>query len=444
MRKTISFVCVFTLIICSFLPFTSTALETSKSVDSAVVSDSLTIQNDKTEENSQETIEPTQSVDQDESTDENERAGDNLSFMFEKETGTLVIMGEGKIIDDYTRKSAPWYTFASEIKCIDLTKAVNLEVIGKYSFADLYYLTTVKYPKTLKIISEGAFQSASSLQSFGVSESVESIGKDAFKDSGLKKITFKNKYTSVYASSLTLPKEAKIYAHNPSKAYNYAVKYKRSTYIFLRMIKHTDVNEILMIGEKYQCTKTTVPKNASNKKVVWHTTNKNIASVNSKGIVKAKKKGICYIYSKSQGNSKIKSQEKIKIIVTDLKISKNILTNNKCYKECRAISPKGIVVHSTGVNSPYATTYVRDWNTKTPGGREVCVHGFLGKNSKGKVGFYQTLPFNMASWGVGKGEKGSYNYNPGYIQFECCEDSMYSSSYFHTIYDKATDICAYL
>lgn len=134
----------------------------------------------------------------------------------------------------------------------------------------------------------------------------------------------------------------------------------------------------------------------------------------------------------------------MKIIVTSFQLYQYIFTNNNCYKERTAIDPKGIVVHSTGENAPYLRTYVPAWNVPKPGGREVCVHTFLGKNSKGKLEVWQVLPFEMACWGVGGGPKGSYNYNPGYIQFECCEDSKYNRTYFNQVYDEATDFCAYL
>ncbi len=216
------------------------------------------------------------------------------------------------------------------------------------------------------------------------------------------------------------------------------------TEVKVERIEHPDTNELLTVGEKFKCRKIIYPENADNKKVKWKITNKKIAKINKKGVVKAKRKGICYAYAVSKENKKIKSSKRIKIIVTDYKFTKSILKNNNNYKHCRAIVPKGIVVHSTGANTPYATTYIANWNTPKPGGREVCVHGFLGKSRGGGIGFYQALPFEMACWGVGNGSKGSYNYYPGYIQFECCEDNLHNRGHFYTIYHKATDLCAYL
>lgn len=131
-----------------------------------------------------------------------------------------------------------------------------------------------------------------------------------------------------------------------------------------------------------------------------------------------------------------------------------ILTKNDCYKKGTKIVPKGIVVHSTGANNPNLRRYIQpddgllgvnnnhnDWNRS---GVAKCVHGFIGKDKNGNVQAYQTLPFNIAAWGVGNGSKGSYNYNPAYIQFEICEDGLNDEKYFNEAFNKAIELCAYL
>jgi LysM repeat protein len=137
-----------------------------------------------------------------------------------------------------------------------------------------------------------------------------------------------------------------------------------------------------------------------------------------------------------------------------MEIKKCLLTKNDCYKKGQKITPKGIVVHSTGANNPNLKRYVQPddgilgknkynnhWNRS---GLDVCVHAFIGKDANGVVRCYQTLPFNYACWGVGKGKKGSYNYNPAYIQFEICEDNLKDKEYFTKAFDVAIEFCAYL
>ena len=137
-----------------------------------------------------------------------------------------------------------------------------------------------------------------------------------------------------------------------------------------------------------------------------------------------------------------------------MEIKKCLATNNACYKKGQKITPKGIVVHSTGANNPYLKRYVQpddgllgkntynnDWNRS---GIEKCMHGFIGKDKNGTVRCYQTLPFNYACWGAGKGSKGSYNFNPAYIQFEICEDALTDANYFNKAFEVAIEFCAYL
>lgn len=133
---------------------------------------------------------------------------------------------------------------------------------------------------------------------------------------------------------------------------------------------------------------------------------------------------------------------------------KILFTKSDCYKAAQKMTPKGIVVHSTGANNPNLRRYVapddgiigkNDYNNDfNRSGIDVCVHAFIGKDKNGKVKTYQTLPFNYCCWGVGSGSKGSYNYNPAYIQFEMCEDGLTDKTYCKAVYDKAVEFCAYI
>jgi len=135
-----------------------------------------------------------------------------------------------------------------------------------------------------------------------------------------------------------------------------------------------------------------------------------------------------------------------------MEINKCLLTKSDCYKSGRIISPKGIVVHSTGANNPNLKRYVQPddgilgtnsngnhWNKP---GIDKCVHAFIGKDKNGKVRCYQTLPWNYRPWGCGKGKNGSYNNS--YIQFEICEDALTDRQYFEAAFKCAVQLCAKL
>ena len=134
-----------------------------------------------------------------------------------------------------------------------------------------------------------------------------------------------------------------------------------------------------------------------------------------------------------------------------MNLHKLILTNNACYKAGKTITPKGIMVHSTGANNPNLKRYVgpddgllgknqynNHWNQDTPDGRQVCVHGFIGKLADGSIATYQTLPWNYRGWHAG----GSAN--DTHIGFEICEDGLTDASYFSAVYKEAVELCVHL
>lgn len=137
-------------------------------------------------------------------------------------------------------------------------------------------------------------------------------------------------------------------------------------------------------------------------------------------------------------------------------IIKAYAVNNLCYKAAQKMTPKGIVVHSTGANNPYLKRYVdcpeelganmygNHWNQARPGGREVCVHAFIGYDKNKNVRAAEILPLNICCWGVGQGSKGSYNYSPAYIQFEICEDDLKDKEYYKAAFSAAAEYAAQL
>lgn len=138
-----------------------------------------------------------------------------------------------------------------------------------------------------------------------------------------------------------------------------------------------------------------------------------------------------------------------------MKLKQLFLTNNNCYKTKKTITPKGVMVHSTGANNPNLKRYVgpndgllgnnpygNHWNTAKPDGREACVHAFIGKLADGSIATYQTLPWNHRGWHSGSGSKGSANNT--HISFEICEDGLTDKKYFDAVYKEAVELTAML
>ena len=139
-----------------------------------------------------------------------------------------------------------------------------------------------------------------------------------------------------------------------------------------------------------------------------------------------------------------------------------ILTENDCYQAKRTITPKGVMVHSTGANNPMLRRYVQpvpatpgreellarlgkntngnDWNRP---GLNVCVHAFVGKLADGSAAVVQTLPWNHRGWHAGDGTGGG-SANDTHISFEICEDGLTDPVYFAQAYRAAAELTAML
>ncbi|MDE6280639.1 MAG: peptidoglycan recognition protein family protein, partial [Oscillospiraceae bacterium] len=145
-----------------------------------------------------------------------------------------------------------------------------------------------------------------------------------------------------------------------------------------------------------------------------------------------------------------------------MKLLTCVLTENDCYKAKRTITPKGVMVHSTGANNPNLRRYVQpaastpgkaellaqlgkntngnDWNRP---GTNACVHGFVGKLADGSVAAVQTLPWNHRGWHAGTGTSGK-SANDSHISFEMCEDGLTDPVYFAQAYRTAAELTAML
>lgn len=132
-----------------------------------------------------------------------------------------------------------------------------------------------------------------------------------------------------------------------------------------------------------------------------------------------------------------------------MELRQQYLTENPCYKKGERITPKGIMIHSTGANNPNLCRYVapddgllgqnqygNHWNQ--PMSRNVCVHAFIGRLADGSVACYQTLPWDMRGWHCGKSG------NDTHISIEICEDDRKDRAYFQAVYTLAAEVTANL
>ena len=119
------------------------------------------------------------------------------------------------------------------------------------------------------------------------------------------------------------------------------------------------------------------------------------------------------------------------------------LVRNACYMAGVKMTPRGLMLHSTGANNPNLWRYIQPddgylgpnpynnhWNAyhgggadigphqyvdngsgycATCGGRQICAHGMIGLIADGDIAAYQLLPWDTQGWHSGGGSKGQAN-----------------------------------
>jgi N-acetylmuramoyl-L-alanine amidase len=140
-----------------------------------------------------------------------------------------------------------------------------------------------------------------------------------------------------------------------------------------------------------------------------------------------------------------------------------IATRNLCYLAHDVHDIMGVMIHSTGLNTPRLRSYVGPddgivgggtnnwgWNTPMPGGQLLAVHAFVGRDVAGAIRAYQVMPWEIVTWHSGsrfpnREESRRINANRnGYIGIEMCEDNLTGVQHFRDVYNKTVELTAYL
>ncbi|MBQ4466067.1 MAG: leucine-rich repeat protein, partial [Oscillospiraceae bacterium] len=117
--------------------------------------------------------------------------GENVTWKFDKATGTLTVSGEGEI------EAVPWTGFCEEIKTAVIAEGV--ENIGGCAFIGCTSLTSVTIPDSVTAIWHDAFYGCAALKEVTVPASVKSIGNDAFAEcKALESVTILNPACTIY------------------------------------------------------------------------------------------------------------------------------------------------------------------------------------------------------------------------------------------------------
>ena len=104
--------------------------------------------------------------------------GENLTWFFEEETGTLTISGNGPMFDLY-EKTKPWQHLRDDV--VNIVVSSGVTSISRNAFSDFYELINVTIAGTVEVIEDYAFYYCENMQNVTFSEGLKHIGNSAFE-----------------------------------------------------------------------------------------------------------------------------------------------------------------------------------------------------------------------------------------------------------------------
>lgn len=178
-------------------------------------------------------------------------------------------------------------------------------------------LREVMIPNSVTTIGDGAFISCESLETLELPSGLTSIGKYAFNEcSSLKKVCSYATIPPVCGADDSFSPSADCVLHIPKKTkevYKEAIGWKNFAYSEddLPNENYVGATDITMdsnalrlkIGDSYQLAATVLPENATDKSVIWSSSDSDVASVSENGLVKGLKEGRATITATCDGLS---------------------------------------------------------------------------------------------------------------------------------------------
>lgn len=197
-------------------------------------------------------------------------------------------------------------------------------------------LREVMIPNSVTTIGDGAFISCASLETLELPSGLTSIGKYAFEGcSSLKKVCSYATAPPVCGADDSFSPSADCVLHIPKKTkevYKEAIGWKNFAYFEddLPNENYVGATDITMdsnalrlkIGDSYQLAATVLPENATDKSVIWSSSDSDVASVSENGLVKGLKEGRATITATCDGLSATCDIE-----VTDFSGITSVVTN---------------------------------------------------------------------------------------------------------------------
>lgn len=129
--------------------------------------------------------------------------GDNLTYVWDSETKTITVSGEGPMAD-FTSGGSPFNAYAIRNNCTTVIIEEGVTTIGSYSFYNLQKVTSLTLPSTITEIHDGAFYNLKALPECDIPSGVTVIGERAFSNCQvLADVTLPAGLTSIGANAFS-------------------------------------------------------------------------------------------------------------------------------------------------------------------------------------------------------------------------------------------------
>lgn len=231
-----------------------------------------------------------------------------MAFKDCKELKTVVIGNGLKTIPDRA------FDHCSVLRSVTFGNSVEKIMECAFQCSDL---REVVIPNSVTTIGDGAFISCANLETLELPSGLTSIGKYAFNEcSSLKKVCSYATIPPVCGADDSFSPSADCVLHIPKKTkevYKEAIGWKNFAYLEddLPNENYVGATDITMdsnalrlkIGDSYQLAATVLPENATDKSVIWSSSDSDVASVSENGHVKGLKEGRATITATCDGLS---------------------------------------------------------------------------------------------------------------------------------------------
>lgn len=257
-----------------------------------------------------------------------------------------------KAVIPYSVKTLPSKTFLNCTSLDDVTLE-NVKIIGSYAFRNTA-LSSMTFDATVEKINKYAFADCKNFDEVTIKNRNATIDSKAFGYFYYSEYGYRREgmigITGYRGST------AEALAHNGEKFWFYDIEAQTtttpstSTTTTPTVVKPTKLtlNKKRVVLTKYsrntgtKLNATVTPTNATNKSVIWKSSNSKVAKVDSKGNVTTVSKGTCIITAISTVDSKVKAT--CKVTVVQKVVSVKLSAKSKTIKKCKSFTLKATVL----------------------------------------------------------------------------------------------------